>query len=221
MDAAASPRRPARVAFSLDLGVAPVVDPEVARICLAALARLEGEGCVVDEVCPDLHDAEATFQTLRGAAFVANLAPLLSEHRAALKPEVIANAEFGLRLSAEEVVRAEVAQGEIVRRMAEFFERYDALICPVALCPPIKAEERYVTSLNGVTFDSYLGWVVMTCVISVTGCPVLALPCGFTAAGLPVGVQIVGRPRSEAALFSMGAYLERLLDVSPATPVAL
>ena len=221
MDAAASPRRPARVAFSLDLGVAPVVDPEVARICVAAVSKLEGEGCVVDEVCPDLQGAEPTFHTLRGAAFVANLAPLLAEHRAALKPEVIANAEFGLSLSAEEVVRAEVAQGEIIRRMAQFFERYDALICPVALCPPIKAEERYLTSLHGVTFDSYLGWAVMTCVISVTGCPVLALPCGFTTDGLPVGVQIVGRPRSEAALLSIGAYLERLLDISPGTPVCL
>ncbi|HKH34150.1 MAG TPA: amidase family protein, partial [Beijerinckiaceae bacterium] len=146
---------------------------------------------------------------------------LLAQHRAALKPEVIANAEFGLSLSAEEVVRAEVAQGEIIRRMAQFFERYDALICPVALCPPIKAEERYLTSLHGVTFDSYLGWAVMTCVISVTSCPVLALPCGFTAGGLPVGVQIVGRQRSEAALLSIGAYLERLLDISPGTPVAL
>ena len=221
MDAAARPHRPARVAFSLDLGIAPVVDPEVARICSAAVRKLESDGCVVEEVCPDLHDAEKTFHTLRGAAFVANLGPLLAEHRAALKPEVIANAEFGLRLSAEEVVRAEVAQGEIVRRMAQFFERYDALICPVALCPPIKAEERYLTSLHGVTFDSYLGWAVMTCVISVTGCPVLALPCGFTAGGLPVGVQIVGRPRSEAALLSIGAYLERLLDISPGTPIAL
>lgn len=221
MDAAARPRRPARVAFSLDLGIAPVVDPEVARICVAAVRKLEGEGCVVEEACPDLHEAEKTFHTLRGAAFVANLAPLLGQHRAALKPEVIANAEFGLSLSAEEVVRAEVAQGEIIRRMAEFFERYDALICPVALCLPIKADERYLTSLHGVTFDSYLGWAVMTCVISVTGCPVLALPCGFTAGGLPVGVQIVGRPRSEAALLSMGAYLERLLEVSPATPVSL
>jgi amidase len=219
MDAAASPRRPARVAFSLDLGIAPIVDPEVTRVCTTAIRKLEAEGCVVEEVCPDLKDAERIFHTLRGAAFVANLAPLLNEHRKALKPEVIANAEFGLKLSAEDVVRAEIAQGEIVRRMALFFDRYDALICPVALCPPIKAEERYLANLHGVTFDSYLGWVVMTCVISVTGCPVLALPCGFTASGLPVGIQIVGRPRSEATLFAFGAYLEALLDLSPRTPV--
>jgi amidase len=219
MDAAASPRRPARVAFSVDLGVAPIVAPEVTRVCTAAIRKLQAEGCVVEEVCPDLKDAERTFYTLRGAAFMANLAPLLEDHRNALKREVIANAEFGLRLSAENVVRAEIAQGAIVRRMAQFFERYDALICPVALCPPIKAEERYLANLHGVTFDSYLGWVVLTCVISVTGCPVLALPCGFTANGLPVGIQIVGRPRSEATLFAIGAYLESLLDLSSCTPV--
>jgi amidase len=219
MAAAATPQRPSVVAFSLDLGVAPVVDPEVARVCLAAMQKLEAEGCRVEEAAPDLRDAEKTFLTLRGAAFVANMGPILDAHRDALKPEVIANVEFGLGLGAVDIARAEVAQGEIVRRMAGFFEGYDALICPASLCPPIAAERRYLDSLHGVVFDSYLGWAVMTCVISVTGCPVLALPVGFTADGLPIGVQIVGPPRSEARLFAIGAYLERLFDVAPHTPI--
>ena len=98
MQAAANPRRPARVAFSLDLGVAPVVDPEIARVCTAALKKLEREGCQVDEACPNLSDAERTFYILRGAAFVANIGSLLEKHRDALKPDVIANAEFGFGL---------------------------------------------------------------------------------------------------------------------------
>jgi len=103
--------------------------------------------------------------------------------------------------------------------MAGFFEQYDALICPVALCPPIKAEQLYVESLQGTSFEGYLGWLVMTCAISVTGCPVLALPCGFTGDALPVGLQIIGPPRSEAKLLAIGSHLERLFDVSPRTPI--
>ena len=59
----------------------------------------------------------------------------------------------------------------------------------------------------------------MSCVISVTGCPVLALPCGFTNEGLPIGLQVIGPPRSDAQLLAVGSYLERLLQVSPRPPV--
>ena len=58
-----------------------------------------------------------------------------------------------------------------------------------------------------------------TCAVSATGCPVLALPCGFTSDGLPVGVQVIGPPRSESRLFAIGAFLEQLLRVSPGTPI--
>jgi len=219
MKAAASPCAPQAVSFSLDLGIAPIVDPEVARVCTAAVRKLQAAGCRVDENGPDLREAEKTFQTLRGAAFVANMGPFLERHRDLLKPEVIANAEFGFGLRAADVVKAEIAQGEIIRRMTRFFDQYDALICPAVLCPPIPVEQRYVESLHGVKFDGYLGWLVMTCAISVTGCPVLALPCGFTAKGLPVGLQIIGPPRSDARLFAIGAYLERMFQVSPGTPI--
>ena len=91
----------------------------------------------------------------------------------------------------------------------------------MALSPPIKVEQRRLESLHGTAFTGYLGWLVMSCVISVTGCPVLALPCGFTTDGLPVGLQIIGPPRSDAKLLAIGSYLESLLDVSPRTPIEL
>jgi amidase len=80
-------------------------------------------------------------------------------------------------------------------------------------------EERHVSELNGMQLGDYLGWLVMTCAISVTGCPVLALPCGFTPEGLPVGVQVIGPVGSDARLIAIGAYLEQVLDVSPRVPI--
>ncbi len=219
LQAALQPRRPDRVALSMDLGVAPVVSPEVSRVCRSLGERLAGTGCTVEETCPDLHDAQATFRTLRGVAFVANMRTLLATERSRLNQDVIANAEFGLGLTVPDIVAAELAHGEIVRRMAAFFEKHDLLICPTVLCPPIPVEQRYVERLDGVALGDYLGWLVMTVAVSATGCPVLALPCGFTADGLPVGVQVIGPPRSETRLFAMGAYLEQLLAVSPATPI--
>jgi amidase len=64
-----------------------------------------------------------------------------------------------------------------------------------------------------------MGWLVLTLAITVTACPVVALPGGFTGAGLPIGLQLVGPPRSEAKLIAMAAYLESLLNVTPRTPI--
>jgi amidase len=219
MAAAASPAPPRSLAFSLDLGIYPTLDPEVRRVCTEAARRIAAAGCQLEETHPDLADADRTFRTLRGAAFVANMGPFLEQHRDRLKPEVIANAEFGFALRIADLAAAEIAQGEIVRRMARFFERHEVLVCPTAMTPAIPVEQRYLESLNGVQFEGYLGWLVSTCAVSVTGCPVLALPCGFTADGLPVGLQVIGPARSEARLLQIGAWLEQVLGLRTAVPI--
>lgn len=217
--AAARPQKPLRVAISADLGVAPVVDREVRGMLDAVAEKLAADGVAVEHAHPDLGGAEKNFLTLRGMMFIARVAPLLAQHRDVLKPEVVQNAEFGLGLKLADVVAADIAQGEIIRRAAAFFGNYDVLICPATLCPPFDVDWRYPASWDGVAFDGYMGWLVLTCALTMTACPVLALPGGFTRSGLPLGLQIVGNPRGEAALFAHGAYLEHLLNVAGLTPV--
>lgn len=212
---AARPQKPRRVAVSADLGIAPAVDREVRAMIDSVADRLAGEGVAIEAAHPDLRDAARHFLTLRGAVYIARIAPLLAENRHLLKPEVIENTEFGLGLKLEQVVAAEIAQGEIIRRCAAFFEEYDALVCPATLCPPFPVELRYPESWDGVAFEGYMGWLVLTCAVTMTACPVLALPGGFTTGGLPLGLQMVGRPRGEAALFAQGAWLEQLLAADP------
>jgi amidase len=217
--AAARPEKPLRVAVSADLGIAPVVDREVRNVIDALAAKLAAEGVTVEHTHPDLNEAGKNFLTLRGAVYIARVAPLLTQYRHLLKPEVVENAEYGLSLKLTDVVAAEIAQGEIIRRAAAFFEQYDALICPATLCPPFDVYWRYPESWDGVAFDGYMGWLVLTYALTMTACPVLAIPGGFTRGGLPVGLQIVGKPRGEVALFRHGAYLEQLLGVSGRTPL--
>jgi amidase len=217
--AAAHPGKPLRVAVSADLGIAPVVDREVRAVLDATAKKLVTDGIEVECTHPELTDAGKHFLTLRGAVYIARVAPLLAQYRDVLKPEVVENAEFGLGLKLTDVVAAEVAQGEIIRRAAAFFEQYDALICPATLCPPFNVGWRYPQSWDGVAFDGYMGWLVLTYALTMTACPVMAIPGGFTQGGLPVGLQVVGKPRGEAALFAHAAYLERLLNVAGRTPI--
>ena len=217
--AALRPHKPARIAISTDLGIARTVDREVRGACKATAEKLSRDGVTVEEAHPDLSDAEKTFLTLRGAVFVGRHAQLMEKHRDLYKPEIIDNTEFGLKLTAKEIVEAEVAQGELIRRTARFFEKYDMLICPAVTCPPFDVNQRFPAEVDGVRFEGYMGWLILTIAITVTACPVIALPGGFTASGLPIGLQLVGPPRSEAKLFSMAAYLEALLNIAPRTPI--
>ena len=68
-------------------------------------------------------------------------------------------------------------------------------------------------------FSGYMGWLVLTCAVTMTACPVLAMPGGFTPGGMPLGLQVIGRPQGEAALFGHGAWLESLLGFAHLTPL--
>ena len=210
---------PRRVAFTPDLGGITPVDPEIAAVCRRATLRLVDLGAAVEEATPDLGSAVEVFTTLRAASYAANMEPLLEQHRASLKPEVVWNIEHGLRLTAGEIGRAERERGALQLRMAEFLGEFDLLCCPTAIVPPFPVEQRYLAELNGHRFPSYIDWVTIAYAITLTGCPALSLPCGFTAAGLPVGLQLVGPPRGEAKLLAVAAALEDALGVAGSVPI--
>ncbi|QJP15782.1 amidase [Starkeya sp. ORNL1] len=218
LTAARSGWRPKRVAFSADLGITPV-DPEVAAICRAAAARFAEVGAIVEEAHPDLSEAHDSFQVLRGLGFAAGYAGLLKEHRDKMKPEVVWNIEKGLGFSMSDIVRAENNRAAMFRRMNAFFETYDLLVCPATIVAAYPVEERYVKECAGHTFSNYVEWLAIAYAITLTTAPALSLPCGFTADGRPVGLQIVARPRGDAFVLAGARALESVLNLRPATPI--
>ena len=205
LNAARSGWKPTRVAFSRDLGITPV-DPEVAEIVEMAARRLEEQGVIVEEAHPDLSEAHECFHVLRALAFAVGMKPLLDEHRDLLKPEVIWNIEEGLALRAHQIVKAENQRAIMFHRVFAFFESYDLLLCPATIVPPYPLEQRYVAECNGHTFNNYIEWLAIVYAITNVCCPAISVPAGFTKDHLPVGVQVVGRPRGETRLLA-GAKL--------------
>ncbi|MCS6880403.1 MAG: amidase family protein [Oscillochloridaceae bacterium] len=203
----ASALRGARVAWSPDLGGLPV-DPRVTAVVESQRATFATLGCIVEEATPDLRDADEIFLTLRALSFELNLGELLDAHGDQLKDTVIWNIEQGRRLTGSQVARAMRLHGELLARVRAFFERYDYLVLPVSQVPPFPVEQPYVTSINGVAMGSYLEWMRSCYWISATGAPALAVPAGFTPEGLPVGLQIVARPRNELGLLRLGHAFE-------------
>ncbi len=210
--------KPKRVAVSRDLGISPV-DREVADIVLAAARKLEREGVIVEEAHPDLADAMNCFQVLRAIGYATGMRQLLLDHRDKLKPEVIWNIEKGLKLTGDEIARAEAQRGTLFKRMHAFLDTYDLLLCPATIVPPFPVEQRYPTSCNGTKFTSYVDWLLIVGTITLCACPAISIPCGFTAAKLPVGLQIVAPNRGEAKLLAGAAFVEKTLGLGAITPI--
>ena len=219
LTAASASEQPLKMAFSLDLGITPV-DPEVADICQQAAERLAAQGVDIVEAHPDFSMAHDSFQTLRAHGFASSLDHLYHHHRDQLKPEVVWNIERGLNLSAGDVAKAERQRGQIYHNAAAFMADIDLLLTPATIVAPYPVEDRFVTSCNGVDFDTYIDWLAIAYAITLTGLPALSLPCGVTASGLPVGLQMVGKPRGEAQLLSHAQWAETVLGrmATPMTP---
>jgi len=216
--AARARTKPLRVAYSPDLGITPV-DPEVAAITRRAAERFIEAGVSVEEAQPDLREAHDCFQVLRAFDFAISKSDLLRSKRELLKPEVIWNIEQGLKLSVDELAKAEAQRVAMAARTIEFFKTYDLLLCPATITAPFSIEQRYLAECNGKTFDNYVEWLGIVYAITLVCCPALSLPCGFTATGLPVGLQIIARPRNEFGLLAGAAVLEDILGLRGSTPI--
>lgn len=210
--------RPARVAYSADLGITPV-DREVADLTKRAAFSFADAGIIVEEAHPDLAEAHECFQALRAQSFATSFGVLLEAHRDKLKPEIVWNVEKGLRLTMQEIARAERQRAEMTGRAIKFFETYDLLLCPATIVPPFPVGDRYVASCNGVHFDTYVDWLAIAYAVTLVCAPSLSLPCGFTREGLPVGLQIVAAPNNDASALAGARLLEEIIGVSTGAPV--
>jgi len=218
LSAARSGSKPKRIAYSPDLGITPV-DPEVKAVTRKAAERFAEAGAIVEEAHPDFREAHECFHVLRAFDFAISKAELLRTKRDLLKPEVIWNIEEGLKLTVEKLERAEAQRVAMTARALEFFETYDLLLAPATIVPPFPVENRYVAECDGKKFDNYVEWLGIVYAITLACCPALSLPCGFTASGLPIGLQMVAKPRAEAQLLAGAKVLEDILGVRGTTPI--
>ena len=173
------PSHSLRVAWSADLGVAPL-DMEVREICTKAVRAFERAGAVVNEATPDLRDANIAFYVLRNMQRVGGASSLLREHRDKLSPEVVHYTEKGLSQSAADIGAAENARGAIFHRMVAFFGSYDILATPTVIAPPYDIRQRHLMEVDGTKFDDFFAYLMLTSIITVTTCPAISVPCGFT-----------------------------------------
>lgn len=196
-----------RIAWSKDLGGRPI-DAENSRVTEEQKHVFEDLGCIVEDDEPDLSSTDEIFQTLRAYGFGIKHEAHLRDHRDKLKETVIWNAEQGLKMSAIDIAHAERLRTRLWELLMVFFDKYEFLALPVTSVPPFSIEKEYPTEINGVELETYLDWMWPCYTISVTGLPAMSVPAGFTNDGLPVGLQLVGRPRDDMGLLQLASAFE-------------
>jgi len=195
-----------RVAWSDTLGIAPAVDPEV-RDATAKAARAFGElGCRVERVNPTWPSPYDCWRTIFLGGIGARLAPYL-DRRDQIDPGLLPIVEEATKLPPTKYVQAWFDRLAWWQHARAFFERYDLLLTPTVACPPLRIGEFYPAEIGGVPVGRDAA-SVFTYIFNMTGQPAATVPCGFTKAGLPVGLQIIGRRFDDVTVLRASAAFE-------------
>lgn len=198
------PKAGLRVAYAPDpagLGI----DPDIARVCRSAadgLARASGIDLEVEEVDLDLSYGFEAALAIRGLWMVTHMYSRL-DRIDELGVNVRANTEAGLATSVASLASAERARGRIWEDFRRLFETYDHLLTPCMAVPPFNVEQNYPETIGGREMTTYVDWIAPTFVLSLAGLPIASVPCGLDGGGMPVGMQIVGRPRDEESVLAL------------------
>jgi amidase len=215
-----------RIGWLGDLRGYLAVEPGILAVCESALARLAIDGCGVDAIAANFDPAFAwrTWLSLRRWLVAGRITQFLVDPamRQLLKPEAQWEAEQGDGLSAADVLAASTDRTQLYHRLLALFDRYDVLALPTAQVWPFDAATHWPAEICGRKMDTYHRWMEVTIYAPLGGLPAISLPAGFNAAGLPMGLQLIGRPQSDLALLRLAReYERRAADVLAVRPPVL
>ena len=205
-----------RIGWLGDWGGAYPMEPGILSACEAALAVFAAHGCEIEEVPPPFQAERLwdSWTTLRSWDVAASRGALYADpaKRTRMKPELVWEIERGLALSAMEVHAASVVRSDWFARVADLFDRFDALALPAAQVWPFPVDWRWPREIAGRSMDTYHRWMEVVVPVSLAGLPCLALPAGFGAGGLPTGFQLFGRRGADRAILRLGQAYHRATD---------
>lgn len=195
-----------RIAWSPTLGYVKNVHPDVEAATKKAAQVFVELGATVEEADPGFADPYEMIMTLWGAVSASLVNAASSQDRAKMDPGFLQIAEWGQKYSLADYLNAFTARADIANAMVRFHEKYDLLLTPQMPIPALEAGR--VTPADGSYGENWINWSSFTYPFNLTQQPAASVPCGFSADGLPVALQIVGPARQDALVLRAARAFE-------------
>ncbi|HEU0119113.1 MAG TPA: amidase [Bryobacteraceae bacterium] len=177
-------------------------------------------GCQMADAEPDLTDADDIFKVFRALGFYQQHAEKVARHRDSIKSTVLEEVDRGAALKPADIVRADAARTRLHIRVGEFFARHDYFVLPTTQVAAFDVDQPYIREIEGVSMGSYIDWMRSCYYITVMAVPAISLPCGFTPDGLPVGLQIVGKPKDDGGVLQLAHAFEKARNLGRIPEIA-
>lgn len=196
-----------------DLNGYLAMEPGILDVCGEGLKRLENIGCHVEPVSLGIPPERvwACWLAWRRALVASRLAPFMLQpkNRELMKPEALWEVDQGGKLTGTELLSASATRSLLYQQLLQLFEKVDFLAIPTAQVWPFDVTKRWPTEIAGRAMDTYHRWMEVVIVPTLAGLPSISVPVGFNAAGLPMGMQLIGKPRGDWALLQLAHAYEQ------------
>ncbi len=210
-----------RIAYSRDWNGFTVTTNDMDRYLRRALALVEAQGGLVEEVCPELPGLDHAYRVYRAMLWASGPGRAPESIQKHFKPTLLSNIEYGRNLSIDDVYNADISRSILYNNMYELLTNFDVLACPVVGLEAGPIEEEYPTHIDGYPLDDYIEWLKFSYLSTITTLPSISVPVGFTDSGMPVGIQLIGGPRGEARLLAVARAVEQAMGgaLGPIDPI--
>ena len=205
-----------RIGWLGDLDGHLAIEPGIIDRCEDGLRRLESIGCAVEPTAFAMSPERVwdAWLVWRFVLVSANLSPLITNpsRRDLMNPEALWEVDHGMEVTGPQISRASVERTVFYSSITALFDRFDALVLPTAQVWPFDASERWPRRIGDREMDTYHRWMEVTSYATFAGLPAISVPVGFDDRGLPMGMQLIGRPRGDVALLRLAHAYEATLD---------
>jgi len=205
-----------RVAMFKGLGLP--WEPEVKTAVQAQRKVFESLGCIVEDAEPDFSDANDCFLAWRHWSTELAYGDLIATHGDELNEYVHWHVEEGRKLTGSHLARVEAKRTALFGRLCGFKSEYEFFILPVNQVLPFDVNTHYPTEIAGVKMENYLAWMKSAYYVSAAGNPAMSVPCAFSAGGLPIGIQIVGRHHDDWGVLQLAYAFEQATGIGRRRP---
>jgi amidase len=194
--------------LAMEKGVLSVVEKALSR-CQAAGARIETASL---GMAPEL--VWQAWLVWRKALVAGRIAPFLEkpENRTLIKPEALWEFDQAATLTGTELLAASARRSAFYQAVCQQLEHFEVLALPSAQVWPFAVTERWPQSIAGRSMDTYHRWMEVTIYATFAGLPAVCMPAGFNGQGLPIGIQLIGRPRADAQVLRVAHAYEGLIQ---------